>query len=135
MKDNPRNSTNHVTVTIPGPAKEQSSYRGELGGILAGIAITNRLLKKYNIKKGKCRFAGDNKGAIAASFGWKTPTPDWSCFDLISLIRQQIRNSQWIGEHVKGYQDEEKTFENLDCTSQANTIADDLAKKELSMNN
>ena len=72
-KDIPGNSSNHVTVIVPGPSKEQSSYRGELGGIQAGIAITNSLFKKYNITKGQCRFACDNKGAIAASFGWNRP--------------------------------------------------------------
>ena len=130
----PKDPTNYISVTVPGPKREQSSYRGELGGILTGIAITNRLLKKHNITGGECTLVCDNKGALAASFGWKTPTPDWTCFDIISLIRNEIKISPitWKGTHVKGHQDDNNTYEELDVNSQANIIADNLAKRELS---
>ena len=73
--------------------KEQSSYRGELGGILPGIVYTNRKCKENSITCGKVVFGCDSKGALAASFGWKTPNPNWVCFDLVSMIRCHLRES------------------------------------------
>ena len=113
--------------------KEQSSYRGELGGILPGIVYTNRKCKENSITCGKVVFGCDSKGALAASFGWKTPNPNWVCFDLVSMIRYHLRSSniQWEGKHIKGHQDDRKKFEHLSIESQANVIADKCAKEEL----
>ena len=127
---------NTQSVTVPGHAKEQSSYRGELGGILAAIVYTNKKCKQNNITEGKCTLGCDNKGALSASFGWKTPNPNWVCFDLVSMIRYHLRDSniQWVGKHIKGHQDDSKHFEQLSEESQANVIADKEAKSELRKN-
>ena len=132
-----KDATNYISTTVPGPRKDQSSYRGELGSILSGIATTNLILNKYNITKGSCTFACDNKGALAAAFGWKTPTPDWTCFDLLSLIRQQLAQSpiKWTMQHVKGHQDNKKKYKELSIEAQANVHADLLAKQELALSN
>ena len=45
---------NTQMVTVPGHPQEQSSYRGELGGILAGIVFANKACEAHNIKDGKC---------------------------------------------------------------------------------
>ena len=59
---------NTQSVTVPGHAEEQSSYRGELlGGILAGIVFANKVCNENNIKEGKCTMGCDNKGALAAT--------------------------------------------------------------------
>ena len=78
----------------------------------------------------------DNKGAIAAAFGWKRPNPRWSCYDIVSMIRYHIKNSpiKWTCKHVKGHQDSKMKFEDLDEWGQANVIADQLAKEELRRN-
>ena len=106
---------NTQSVTVPGHAKEQSSYRGELGGILTAIVYTNKQCKENNITEGKCIMGCDNKGALAASFGWKTPNPNWVCFDIVSMIRYHLRDStiQWAGKHIKGHQDDADQFEQL----------------------
>jgi len=49
------------------------------------------------------------------------------------MIRFHIKNSPiaWVQKHVKGHQDNHKKFAELDSWSQANVIADELAKAEL----
>ena len=132
-KECPEAPTHCITTTVPGHPKEQSSYRGELGGILLGIVFANSVAKKYNITSGKCLFFSDNKGALAAGFGWKHPTPDWACFDLLSLIRYHLSISPiiWTHEHVLGHQDNSIEYQDLPVEAQANVIADIAAKKEL----
>ena len=128
-----QNCRNTQTVTVPGHPSEQSSYRGELGGILAGIVYTNKKCEENNITEGKCIFGCDNKGALAASFGWKTPNPNWVCFDIVSMIRYHLRSSniKWEGKHIKGHQDNGIKFSELSVEAQANVIADKKAKEEL----
>jgi len=114
--------------------KKHSSYRGELGGILATVVFTNKVCSRvHNITTGKCEIVLDNKGAIAAAFGWKRPNPRWSCYDIVSIKRYHIKNSPitWASKHIKG-QDDAKKFGELDEEwSQANVLADQLAKEEL----
>ena len=126
-----RDKLHYQSVTIPGHPIDQSSYRGELGGILASIAYTNEICQRERTE-GTCTLACDNKGALSASFGWKTPNPNWKCFDIVSMIRSQLRASTivWKHRHVKGHQDDEETFRDLDAQSQANIIADEKAKNE-----
>ena len=125
---------NTYAVTIPGHIDEQSSYRGELGGILSGLAHSHRIFQQNGITSGACVFGCDNKGALDASFGWKTPNPNWACFDLVSERRHQLRLSPitWAMQHVKGHQDSDKTYDQLSVEAQANVIVDKKAKEELS---
>jgi hypothetical protein len=119
--------------TIPGEPDDQSSYRGELGGILASIVYTNSVCKKHNITAGKCKMYCDNKGALSASFGWKTPNPRWSCYDIVSLIRLQLAISpiKWEGIHIKGHQDDHTAYDDLDYIAQGNVDADRYAEAEM----
>ena len=63
------------SLTIPGNKNDQSSYRAELGGILASIVYTNKIAKKYDIPQGTCTMICDNKGALDSSFGFKQINP------------------------------------------------------------
>lgn len=120
-------------TTIPGNKKDQSSYRGELGGILAAITYTNKIAKEKRITRGKCVAVCDNKGAVQAVFGGREINPRWKCFDLLTLIRYQIEISpiRWEGKHVKGHQDDETPYDELPILAQANVDVDELAKEEL----
>ena len=82
---------------------------------------------------GQCLFACDNKGPLDASFGWKIPNPNWSCYDLVAMIRYHLQQStvRWEGVHVKGHQDDKNNFSDLTRISQANVIADQAAKRHL----
>ena len=127
----------HGQVTVPGHKDEQNSYRGELGGILASVVYTNDVCKRHDITNGKCIMGCDNTGALSAIFGWKKPTPRWASYDLICMIKYHLKHSpiQWVKKHVKGHQDDHKKFKDLDEWSQANVLADQLAKAELRLGN
>ena len=88
----PKQKKHFQSVTVPDQPIDQSSYRGELGGILAALTYTNKMCREAQTE-GTCTLACDIKGALAASFGWKTPNPNWKSFDIVSMIRYQLRNS------------------------------------------
>ena len=123
----------HGETTIPGEPEDQSSYRGELGGILTSIVYTNKICEKHNITEGKCRMYCDNKGALSASFGWKKPNPRWASYDIVSLIRLHLKKSpiQWEGAHIKGHQDKYTDYDDLDYIAQGNIDADHYANEEM----
>ena len=60
-----------------------------------------------NIKEGTCTIGCDNKGALSSSFGWKKPRPKWSLYDLVCMIRHQIKyyksDTQYILTRLKCY--------------------------------
>ena len=122
--------------TVPGSKEDQSSYRGELAGILASILYTNKVCQRKGIHQGKCTMYCDNKGALQASFGWKTPNSRWSSFDLVSLIRFHLANSPitWKWQHVYGHQDNDTAYEDLTPQARANVDADKAAEIELDKN-
>ena len=103
-------NSNSQRVTVPGHPMEQNSYRGELGGILASISYTNSILSASTPIHGQCTLGCDNIGALQTSFGWNNPTPDWACYDILSLIRESIKKSpiKWMPLHIKGHQDDER---------------------------
>ena len=123
----------HGANTIPGEWQDQSSYRGELGGIYTSIKYTNRICAEHHITNGKCTMYCDNKGALSASFGWKKPNPRWACYDLVSLIRLELRKStiKWEGVHIKGHQDDHTDYDDLDYIAQGNVDADGYAADEM----
>lgn len=116
---------------VHGDSDEQNSYRAELGGILDAILHTNALCRDENISQGSCTIFCDSKGALAASFGSRQPTPNWASFDLVHSIKQALDVSpiQWKCVHVKGHQDKSTNFEHLDPSAQGNVIVDHLASK------
>lgn len=65
-----------IANTIPGNKSNQSSYRGELGGILASIVYANKIANEKKIK-GKATMICDNKGALNAAFGWRQINARW----------------------------------------------------------
>ena len=104
---------------VPGHRDEQSSYRGELGGILSGLAYANKIFQQSGTTSGEHVFGCDKKGALDTSFGWKTPNPNWTCFDLlVSEIWHQLRLSPvtWKKKHIRGHQEDNTTFEQLSNT-------------------
>ena len=119
--------------TIPGDPKDQNSYRGELGGMLASICYTNKVCANHGVTEGECTMYCDNKGALCAAFGWKQPNPRWSSYDLVCLIRYHLAQSpiKWRGQHIKGHQDSKVPYEDLDIIAQGNVDADHYAAVEM----
>jgi len=49
------NSRIHGQITLPSTnKKDHSSYRGELGGILAVVVYTDKVCKKHKVSAGTC---------------------------------------------------------------------------------
>lgn len=124
-----------ISTTIPGNKSNQSSYRGELGGILASIVYANQVAREKGVQ-GEVTMVCDNKGALNAAFGWRQINPRWQCYDLLCMIRYHLSISplRWIKKHVKGHQDRKIKYEDLDVIAQANVDVDKLAKIELRRN-
>ena len=112
------------SLTIPGNKIDQSSYRAELGGILASIVYVNRTAEKFDISRGSCMMICDNKGALASSFGYKQINPRWKCYDLLCMIRFHLSNSSitWSHKHVKGHQDDSIAVHHLTLLSHQVTL-------------
>jgi hypothetical protein len=85
-----------------------SSYRTELGGILAALYVITRICEYYNITQGKMTLYCDNKGAITNSFKTNTPTVSHflsPSYDLLYSIKQLIAATPItiVGDWVKGH--------------------------------
>lgn len=106
----------HFSGKVEGSDDDIHSYRAELAGILAAIEYTNTICLKFGIVKGKCTLYCDNKGALAASFGHKRPTPRWTSYDLVH-------------QHIKGHQDSSSDFSKLSYPAQGNVLADHFATR------
>ena len=96
--------------------------------------FTNRAMENSEFVTVECEFLCDNICALEASFGWKPPTPNWTHFDLVSMIRYHLRRSpiRWTYRHIKGHQDRTTNFQHLTEAAQANIIADSETKRQLS---
>jgi hypothetical protein len=68
---------------VPGSPASQSSYQGELGGILGSIMFTKYLCNKWNVQSGKVTIGCDCKGAIAVASGKQMVTSRWNSYDLV----------------------------------------------------
>ena len=130
------NKNIHGSNTVPGEPQDQNSYRGELGGILSSICYTNKICTNHNISEGLCTMYCDNKGALSAAFGWKHPNPRWASYDLVCLIRYHLSQSpiKWKAQHIRGHQDKNTAYEELDIIAQGNVDADRYAAIEMEVN-
>ena len=75
----------------------------------------------------------NNKGTLVSSFRNKHINPRWKCYDIMCMICFHLENSplKWRHKHVKGHQDSNAKYEDLDVISQANVDVDLMAKEEL----
>jgi hypothetical protein len=138
-----KSSSAFVTITdkvvrgtniVPGRGKDQSAYRGEMGGILGSILTAKILCDKYGVEKGSMTIGCDCEGAIKACESYKTPTCRWTSYDIVCRIKYE--KSKWKNfkckfRHVNSHQDDITKFEELDNWEKANVEADLLAKKTL----
>ena len=126
-------STIRGTNVVPGRSEDQSSYRGELGGMLGAIICANELLQYNKVTSGLITLGCDNEGAIKAISPDREYNSQWNSYDLLFQIRKELKNSpvQWKFKHVKGHQDDHKNEEELDEWAVANILADKMAKREM----
>jgi hypothetical protein len=118
-------------MITPGTARDQSAYRSELAG-LYGVACTIWLLEKEHGITGTVLAACDGLSALRQIEKMHDfIDPNLPQYDLILAIRNIIRQTSWSWSwtHVKGHQDNETSFDNLDMLSQINVRMDQLAKE------
>jgi hypothetical protein len=113
-----------------------SSYRAELGGIVAALYLIQRICEYYDIKSGKAILYCDNKGAITNSFQQVTRgiSPFMSpSYDLLLLAKQLVARIPitMLGEWVKGHYSGKARKIQHDL----NDMADDIAGNHLAAQN
>lgn len=118
---------------VPGSRECQTSYRGELGGLLGAVRLTKQLCKKWNVRHGGVTIGCDCKGALTAICTDRRINSRWNSYDLISSIVSEIRDTAIVFRfiYIKGHQDSKKSLEELDEWELANVQADLLAKQHL----
>ena len=104
---------------------DNNAYCGELGGIQSAVAYVNAICKTHKVTDGTVTHGVDNDAALMNCFGpfeLSTRTP---CFHIIKRIQAEIAASpiRWKGKKVKGYQDKDKAYDDLDCWGKANVLA------------
>jgi ribonuclease HI len=115
---------------VPGSCKEQSAYRSELAGISGILLVLQILCTKFKIHSGSIEIGLDGQQALlAASEDWplNIAQPD---FDLLKDIRAKIQKLpikvKW--HWIKGHQDDDIDYQNLDSWAKNNVQADTMAK-------
>ena len=124
------------TIRTPGEAKEMNSYRAELSGIIAAIGYVKELSETFNVQQGQYQLGCDGKGALSKlqyhiSLGlFKTKSKH---FDMIetAIHYTQHSNININFTHIKGHQDDDIPYKDLDRNAQLNVQADKLAKKRM----
>jgi hypothetical protein len=94
----------------PGGPDHQSSYRSELTGLYAILAITNQMCLYFDIKEGHIEIGCDGQSALQTAFEYEpilsADLPDFDILGAIYYLRKQSRIT-WSFRHVKGHQDEQ----------------------------
>jgi hypothetical protein len=120
-------------IITPGVEEDQSAYRSKLAGILAAIRVINALLAYHNINP-TIMLQCDCEAGINKAFDLETiHTIRDSNHDLLQAIQHELTfsSADWAGTHIKGHQDDDTRFDQLDRPSQLNVLVDKMAKSFL----
>jgi thiamine phosphate synthase YjbQ (UPF0047 family) len=119
-------------AVCPGGPEDQSSYRSELTGLYAILAITHQLCKYYNVEEGYIEIGCNGQSALQTALEHEPflskDLPDYDLIGAIYSLRKSSRIS-WSFKHVKGHQDDHST--ELDTWAQRNIQMDIGAKAHL----
>jgi ribonuclease HI len=121
---------------IPSSIEDADSFRGELGGILMAIRFTIEIAETYNIQKGACEVKSDNIAAIHTVEKTLTtgyPQSGISSFDILRIIWKELRKTdiRFSFTWVKGHQDRDTPYNELDDDARANCKADQIAATKI----
>ena len=118
-----------VNIT-PGWPEEVDPYRAELGGIYGCIRLVNMLGQLHHIPSGGVTLACDCISALQRVTQPNDPPPKTPHYDIITACRSELLKSpfQWRFRHVKGHQDNYRSYDLLDPFSRLNVDMDLLAK-------
>lgn len=115
---------------VPGDDGEQTSYQSELCGILGHILLLTRLAEYHKLQQGEVTIGCDNEAALWKALGDKSVKTGEPSFDILRVIHYHRDKLQikWNQRHVRGHQDKQTKYEDLDPWAQANVTADHLAE-------
>ena len=115
---------------VPGQDNDQTSYRSELCGILGNVVLLTRIAAYHRITEGRVTLGCDNEAALWKAIGSPTVRTGEPSSDILRVIHYHMSQSgiKWVRKHVKGHQDREIQFKDLDHWAQTNVRADRLAE-------
>ena len=119
-------------VIVPGYASDQSAYRSEVAGLYGLVFVLERIVSVCRLSTGGVTIGCDGLNALTDSITIDKCT---SCkkkhFDLISGIQGYLAQSilKYSPTHVKGHQDKQKKFYELDKLARLNVECDLYAKE------
>ncbi|CAJ1970317.1 unnamed protein product [Cylindrotheca closterium] len=121
-----------VRCQTPRLPQDQSAYRSELIGLLAGIMVVDWLLHQWAPtlqSKPRVRIACDGFSALLNTFSNNRVTPQQAQFDLVSSLREALARSKasWEPSHVYGHLDHATSFSSLSWWSKRNVEVDNWA--------
>ncbi|CAJ1944867.1 unnamed protein product, partial [Cylindrotheca closterium] len=114
-----------VRCQTAGLLQDQSAYRSELIGLLAGIMVVDWLLQSNP----RVRIACDGFSALLNTFGDNRVSPHRAQFDLVSSLREALAHSKasWEPSHVYGHLNRATAFSSLSWWSKRNVEVDNWA--------
>ena len=120
-------------VNVPGTVLDQCAYRSEIAGIYGSVLVIETIKETLDINNGGITIGCDGKNALEQAVLVKENVI--SCqqqhFDLLSGIQGYIKNSclTYTPRHIKGHQDDVKSYLDLDRFEVLNVEADFNAKQ------
>ena len=135
MLETPEGISTSGRMIIPGNEQAQGSYRSELGGIYGGLSHVALISKHLKIDKGKITLGCDGLGAVnIIDRKFEVTKCNMGQFDVIRGINKLRKNSNTKSSlrHVKGHQDDNTNYYQLDRWAQMNVLVDTMAKQKLS---
>ncbi|CAJ1934778.1 unnamed protein product [Cylindrotheca closterium] len=120
-----------IKCRTPGKREDQSAYRSEPIGLLAGTLVASWLhLRLQSLAKPRVCVACDGIAALCQAFSTWPLSPTAPHFDLLSSIREALRvsNISWAEQHVGGHADRTKTWRQMSWWERRNSKVDDIAQ-------
>jgi hypothetical protein len=115
---------------VPGHRQEQSAYRSELAGIEGALAILESVCTVHDIQQGAATIGLDGQQALIEASGDWPLNPSRADFDMLTDIRAKVKRLpitiHW--KWIKGHQDDDVSFDDLDEWAKANVLVDNIAK-------
>ena len=116
---------------VDGESDELSSNRAEMFGLLAGVSCVEVIAKRFAISTGTLLMYTDSMTSIRKSINFsQLSTKDIFKLDndVAMEIRERIKQAPFKVKirHVKGHQDREKEYDELDLQAQLNCQMDKL---------
>ena len=136
IEDEERSFKIKCSIVTPGETGELNAYRAELCGILTTLGIIHEICSQFHLTSGKILIGCDCDGAVSkVLYHLSCPLIKSTAkhFDILTSISHYSRLLPTVTDlvHIKGHQDDELEYSELDRMAQLNVQADALAKRRL----